>query len=664
MQEIKLVTIDIWDTLIRRSCHPDAIKLHLCRYLRISHFKRLKADFRSEDALLRARRESESELGQRAKAQGFDDEYSLLEVYQTWITKTFEDPTSAKYIAEQLREVELAQEYRVTYQDPDILSHLRQYEDIKKVFVSDFYMPAVDLSAILERNGLNTAVPRGYSSCDVKLNKRSGRLFLHVIEQEGVSPGEVMHIGDNAHSDIRMPALHGINVMHYLPQFEHDRRGEKERSFGDFRQIIQDALRGLTADRVNAQTNGMYLAGIENAVLVVGFALYVMEQAIKLGHDRVFFFTREGEFFKQVYDALAAQDPFGIPAPTSELLEVSRISTFSASLQDVSLQSLMRLWSLYSSQSMGALFKSLDVNSELFSAFLPKYSLNLSDDIQYPWLDLRIIALFADAEFVAKLSEQLAGKRASLMGYLVAKRFPLFGKAAVVDIGWRGTIQDNLSYLLPAVHIDGFYLGLDKYINQQPVNVSKFAFGPNLNTGELQHAHLFAKVSPIEMLCNSPNGSVVGYVSSGYVYSAKRLVEESENVSFNDAVVYFQRGVILAAEVLGDVVRRHVVPVQALQDLAIRNWDDIALNPPVVIADAYFRLSHNESFGLGRFEDKTAVIPTSVWVKGFISPAGFKYLVRRLEGTGWPEGYLAKRGLGWFWSFVRFARETKRKFSA
>lgn len=664
MQEIKLVTIDVWDTLIRRSCHPDDVKLHLCRFLLLRYFKHLKPAYTNMFALLKARQESEREIGIRKKVLGFDDEYSLLEVYQLWISKTFENATAAECISKQLREAELAQEYRVTYRDPDILGHLNKYEGVEKVFVSDFYMPAEDILAILQKNALAAIVQRGYSSCDVNLNKRNGRLFTHVLECEGVSPNDVLHIGDNVHSDVRVANSHGITAMHYLPKSQHQLRKEKEEQFGQFSQIIHNTLTSLVADcahQGNARANAMYQAGIEYSALVAGFALYVMEQAITFGHDKVFFFTREGEFFKKVYDALAAQDPLGIPAPESELLEVSRIATFSASLQDVSLRSLMRLWSLYSTQSLGALFSSLDVDGAQFSVHLMKYGLNLIEDIRYPWLDPRMHALFDDADFTRKLGEQLDAKRASLMGYLAEKKFPMVGTAAVVDIGWRGTIQDNLAYLLPNVCIDGFYLGLDTFLNQQPVNVRKFAFGPNLNDAESENAHLFAKVSPVEMLCNSPNGSVVGYVNVGGAYSAKRLVVESENASFHHSVYYFQKGVVFAAEVLGETIRRHVVPVQTLRELAIRNWLDICLNPPAVIADAYFNLSHNESFGLGRFEDKAAVIPATVWVKGFSSPSGFKNLVRCLEKTGWPEGYLAKRGLGWFWTFVKFSREFKKK---
>lgn len=664
MQEIKLVTIDVWDTLIRRSCHPDEVKLHVCRFLLLLHFWHLKPAYRDMFALLRARQESEGEIGVQKKSLGFDDEYNLLEVYRLWIAKTFQHAEAAECISWQLREVELAQEFLVTYRDPYIVDYLNKYDAVEKVFVSDFYMPAEDILAILKKNALTEIVKRGYSSSDINLNKRSGRLFTHVLEYEEVRPDNVLHIGDNVHSDVRVPSSHGITAMHYLPMAQHQLRKEREGQFGQFSRVIHDTLASLVADcpnQENVRANAMYLAGIEYSTLVVGFVLYVMEQAITSGHDKVFFFTREGEFFQQVYDALAAQDPFGIPVPKSELLEVSRIATFSASLQDVSLQSLMRLWSLYSTQSLGALFSSLNVDGAQFSVHLKKYGLNLIDDIRYPWLDARMHGLFNDTDFTSKLAKELNAKRETLKGYLAEKKFPTVGKAAIVDIGWRGTIQDNLAHLLPNVCIDGFYLGLDKFLNQQPVNVRKFALGPNLNDAESENAHLFAKVSPIEMLCNSPNGSVVGYVNVGGNYLANRLVVESENTSFHNSVYYFQQGVIIAAKALGEKIRRHVIPVQALRELAIKKWLDICLNPPVVIADAYFNLSHNESFGLGRFEDKTAVIPTAVWVKAFFSLSGFRNLVSRLEKTGWPEGYLAKRGVGWFWQFVQISRDFKKK---
>lgn len=667
MQDIKLVSIDVWDTLVRRHCHPDSVKLHICRYILLTSYEKLRPPFKNEDALLKARCETEGELGQSAKTNGMDDEYKLLDVYRLWINKIYEKNVDTERLAEALRKIELLQEFRVSYADPTIIQSLSKYDGIRKVFVSDFYMPAEDINSILEKNGLGSVISGGYSSCEIGLNKRSGRIFPHVFSSEGVSPMHVLHLGDNLHSDVRIPKVHGAIGVHYAPQREHSLRVQKENYLGYINKAIQEALKKIESEArtvVDDRNHHIYVSGVKRSALFVGFALYVMAEAIKLGHERVFFFTREGEFFKKIYDALALQDPFGITPPKSELLEVSRIATFSASLMDISLDSLMRLWGLYSTQSMGALFKSLDIDSERFVSFLLSYDLDVSEEIQYPWLDQRVIALFKDSDFIKLLSEAIAVKREGLMGYLSEKNFPVNGKVAIVDIGWRGTIQDNIAHLLPDVHFDGFYLGLDKFINQQPVNVAKHAFGPNMNLGGDSHlSHVFAKVSPIEMLCNSPNGSVAGYVKTNGTYQAIRLVEPAENASYDNATLYFQKGVLSAAGALGNLMRIHVIPFQVFRDLALADWKEITIYPPKVIADAYFKLKHNENFGLGRFDDKTQTIPLAIWLKGFLSISGFKQLVRQLEGTGWPEGYLALRRIGWIWSFVDFSRKIKRKYS-
>jgi predicted HAD superfamily hydrolase len=670
MSKIKLITIDVWDTLLRRTCHPDDVKLHTCQYIFKKYSVYLKPKYCDLLELLKARQEAEHEIGLQNKTIGLDDEYKIIEVIQLWSSKIAITQNNFFWTAEELHEIELAQECRVTYQDPEILKHLDQYKGIEIIFVSDFYMGSKDICKILTKNSLSSTVQRGYSSSDVYLNKRSGRLFNHVLISEGLNPSEVIHIGDNIHSDVNSPKNHGIMSTHYLPKIQHELRMRKEKSFYQFKEITQETIK-KAKEKLN-YTNDlhdkdylMHQIGIDNSSLIVGFALFVMEKAIILGHKKIFFFTREGEFFKQVYDILASQNPFSISPPESELLEVSRISTFSASLEDITLKSLMRLWNLYSSQSLQALFSSLNVDTTQFLDFTNKYNLNLDENIQYPWLDKRINLLFEDADFKYILTNQLESKRKSLLGYLETKKLLNLSNVAIVDIGWRGTIQDNLAHLLPKINIDGFYLGLDKYLNVQPANVRKYAFGPDLNTSDLEFSYLLNRVAPIEMLCNSPNGSVVGYYKNNGIYSAKRLIVESENVSYQNFVDPFQKGVIFSAEIFGDVIRRHVVPVEIFREFALDNWSKICLQPSELIAEAYFNINHNESFGLGRFSDKSSIIKIDIWLKGLLTPKGFKQLVTELEGTGWPEGYLSKRGLRWFWSIVKFARYLyNKKFDA
>jgi len=665
MQDVRLVTIDVWDTLVRRHCHPDAVKIHVCRFLLLKHHELVREEYRDITALLHARQAVEGSIGAAQEAMGFDDEYGIREVHSHWLRTVLSTNDDLASILESLYQCELNQEYLVSYQDPTIAATLEKFTNAKRVFVSDFYMSAEDLKSILKHVDLDQLVSHGYSSCDLLLNKRSGRIFPYVLQQECQDVKSIVHIGDNEHSDVSAPKKLGIKTIHYLPAEQHALRLSLTNEHSNPELKIKNILSKLANQQSKTDPNStkesMYWAGIQNSSLIIGFVLQIMEDAIKNKLERIFFFTREGEFFKKIYDAIASRDPFGVPVPEAVLLEVSRVATFAPSLQTVTIKSLMRIWSLYSTQSIGALFSSLGIDSEQFKDVIAKHDIDTSEEIQYPWLDQRVISLFDDKQFTSLVNTIISKKRSLLSGYLSSKNFPMKGKTAIVDIGWRGTIQDNLAHIFPELHIYGYYLGLDKFINEQPINTQKSGYITNLNDAESVDSFIFGKVAPIEMLCNSPNGSVIGYEQKSGTYSANRLIHESENRSYHNAVVHFQQGVTDAALEIGKAVRVHSLTSTNFKRLALSNWTEIISNPPPTIASAYFKLAHNESFGLGRFDDKTSVIALSVWLKALISIGGIKVLIQRLEQTGWPEGYLAQRKLGWVWTLISLVRQMKRK---
>src|SRR5690606_38757971 len=117
----------------------------------------------------------------------------------------------------------------------------------------------------------------------------------------------------------------------------------------------------------------------------VGLALMAEEEAIRRGVDRVFYCTREGEFFGRVHTAIAGVRPTGLAGPEAVLLEVSRIATFFPSLQEFSTDELMRLWRLYSRQSLGQLLTSLGVRGLSAEPFLRKYGIDPGRVIHWPW---------------------------------------------------------------------------------------------------------------------------------------------------------------------------------------------------------------------------------------------------------------------------------------
>ena len=72
-----LLSLDIWDTILRRKCHPDAIKVYTSREFYLNAKDYIKQDKRNLRELTRLRVDVERERGTECRESGFDDEYNI-----------------------------------------------------------------------------------------------------------------------------------------------------------------------------------------------------------------------------------------------------------------------------------------------------------------------------------------------------------------------------------------------------------------------------------------------------------------------------------------------------------------------------------------------------------------------------------------------------------
>lgn len=603
-----LRTLDVWDTLLRRRCDPDVIKLLTCRHLWLRHHDGLLPSYRDPWRILQERCAVEGELAQASQRGGQDDEYTLAAVLELVLRRVWQPQLRhPQSLIHDLINFELEVEIANTYADSEILEWLVQYPARQTLFLSDFYMTADQIQYVLNYHGLASLVQRGLSSCDVGLNKRSGRLFKHVHEAYGVAPSEHLHIGDNPHADVEVPQRLGVKALHYRPEAESQNRQRLRGMFQDRNLLHTFITKRVLAEMVTAGRSpapqAAYELGVQIAPLFVGFCLEIAEQALIQNSELIAFFTREGEFFMRLFQELFADDCCaGNRLPPVQLLEVSRLSTFCASLRDISTTEMMRVWTLYSTQSMQGLASTLGLDVALLDPILSRHNLDLLSPIQYPWNDPRVVELFADREFLAMVDHKRQADRKVLIQYLA--RMGLHAglqRITIVDIGWRGTIQDNLAHLYSGTHFSGIYLGLSRFLNQQPANVSKRAFGPDLNNA-VDFSHLLDVVSPMEMICNSPHGSTIGYQEDPMgVTWATRLSESSENEVFDSFTRHLQDGVVEAARIWAESTEQQGITAAELRPAALAIWDRLIRQSPMAMAEAHSALRHNEQFGVGEF---------------------------------------------------------------
>jgi hypothetical protein len=327
--------------------------------------------------------------------------------------------------------------------------------------------------------------------------------------------------------------------------------------------------------------------------------------------------------------------------PPSTLLQVSRLATFGPSLASLDVQELMRLWRLYPTQSPLELFRSLNLDLGEYGPVLARHGLKADEPITQPWSNAALQRFLLDHEFRRAANRRLAEQRELLLRYLYERGLgPDTGNCIVVDIGWRGTIQDNIALLLPGIHFHGVYLGLQRFLNPQPANVSKVAFGPNLNLGgETTNPDLLQFVAPMEMLTNSSPGSVKSYALVGDEVFADCGDAEPERAIHERFTLPYQNHVaMLSAELFPELLADSARSRQ-LRGLALQVWNAIIADPPPILMEAYFGLHHDETFGLGRHVHKGTRLDR-LWPLKLLLLRSYRPKFRRnVADIGWTPGY-------------------------
>lgn len=207
-KNIKYVSFDIFDTLIKRPFfQPKDLFILLNKYFREYTNGASGMDFSKIrvycEQLTRERKENK-------KCQ----EITLDEIYDTIETEYNMD----KQMLEKVKQKEIEYEIRfcerrnVGYE----LYTLALAMEKKVVLTSDMYLHKEVIQKILDKNGYNKH-EKLYLSSEIKLTKARGNLYEYVLEDLKIENVELLHIGDNYHSDVEMPRKQKINTRH-LPK--------------------------------------------------------------------------------------------------------------------------------------------------------------------------------------------------------------------------------------------------------------------------------------------------------------------------------------------------------------------------------------------------------------------------------------------------------------
>ncbi|WP_155123409.1 hypothetical protein [Burkholderia cenocepacia] len=87
----------MWDTLLRRDCHPEFAKLATALHVFLDPSIGVSCHYETAWDIYRRRVEQEMLLADRARAAGKDNEYEIVEVLRQWLTQIVDRRTCQEF---------------------------------------------------------------------------------------------------------------------------------------------------------------------------------------------------------------------------------------------------------------------------------------------------------------------------------------------------------------------------------------------------------------------------------------------------------------------------------------------------------------------------------------------------------------------------------------
>lgn len=361
------------------------------------------------------------------------------------IYRCFEDLPDAAAI----RAAEYALEHEVTLPNPEMVAVFRAAlaQGKQVVITSDMYLRAPWFSALMQRHGL-PEVPL-FISADRDATKRDfGALFDLLAAETGVPKERILHIGDNAASDVDKARERGLAAFHY-----------REARVPPRRKGISPAAslaRGLVrAHQAEVPPGSLHELGfLKGGPAALGFLDWIAEQARRDGIDYLLFVSRDGH----VLQSLAARQPGGLP-PFSYLLGSRVAFTLAAMTPGNFNRYLPFLLSGADQLSPAEVLARIGVPApaeSVMEALGLGQEVRLRHDAPEPMLGL----LQAWQWEILKVCRR---NRRGLLRHLLQLGVRAGQRVAMVDVGWNGTTQqafvEALEGLMP-LHVTGYYFCL------------------------------------------------------------------------------------------------------------------------------------------------------------------------------------------------------------
>jgi FMN phosphatase YigB (HAD superfamily) len=487
---LEILSLDCFDTLLWRNVHrPTDIFADL--------------PIPGGGILSRSRCEGRARVGARFAEER--DEVSIEEIYSALY------PAATDAIRSEAIALELAAEARHCYGFAPVAALMRaaKARGLKIIIVSDTYLSEPQLRTLIEAAAgeeIASQIDRIFCSSEYGVPKAGG-LFRYALADLGVSPGAVLHVGDNVEADHDAPAELGVHGVHFR-QFD-AAAAQRLRLEASAASILDPAVR-VTDPPYQPHRPAISLRESDDPVWALGhdvlgpimyaFAAWVRrevaEMSERLGKPvKPLFVLRDGHLPRMVHDAM--DEAGGI----SGTVEVSRFTARRAAFVDAdSIRDYLATQSRH--ERIDVLARQLGLTADEYRKLSRQSQVQFGRSVLIPGMVRRIVK--RSAEFADRL-----------FAHFQAQGVEPGDAVMLVDLGYNGTVQNEIGPLLEerfGLTVAGRYLLLREH---QLTGMDKKGLIDARHCDVAGLQSLCGSIALVEQLCTIAQGSVVDYGRDG-----------------------------------------------------------------------------------------------------------------------------------------------------
>ncbi|UQZ76069.1 HAD family hydrolase [Niallia circulans] len=640
IENANTISFDIFDTLLLRLViDPTDLFIELGKIAREGgFFKREISAF--EFKQIRIIAEQEARTKKRDTLKKFE-EISLVEIYDE-----FPDILNKNEVLK----LELELEKKLCYINPVIFDLIKFCKLKKKkiLLISDMYLSTQQIKDILLANNFDLSlVDKIIVSSEYKQTKQEGELFQKVQEELSLQFSQWLHIGDNEVADVRQPMQYGIKGIIF------NSKDNKYNSLNYENMLYGKNLPELYSLRKISGNLHQYYSNSEKFWYTLGaqvigpfislFAEWILDIAERENIKQIAPFMREGILLEKVLKQAALERNLEVNISS---LYVSREATSFTSLKEINIDYIESFFDRrgYTIIELLQKFKIVDIPDflELYLDIKLKDAININ--IKNKTLKQLVIEFLMSRD-TREIIQDLSMNREKFTKY-IEQNIDLEYPFITVDIGFRGTIQENIETALQtrgvkfqSTHLMAFGTEIVKYKLQKGMDIRGFVGNAGENSDLIKY--ILTEPAIIEEIHMDDTGSTLGYTEKDNII-IPRLDENRIPVNEIKLKKICQKGVLdFQANFLDLIKKKSFIKQKLLENQRgiCSVISRLYAFPTFEEASNLINLHHDDNFGsksivsLNNMEDFKLL--EELGPKKFLEIAKFKQIL-------WPEGKVTK----------------------